>query len=61
MYKMHVIYLCEYEKLNVLLSRVLEKINLWKSFAYLPNYIIDWNMTLFDIIDITYEIAASLD
>ena len=60
MYKMHVIYLCEYEKLNVLLSRVLEKINLWKSFAYLPNYIIDWNMKLFNIIDITYEIAASL-
>ena len=61
MYKMHVIYLCEYEKFNVPLSRVLEKIYLLKCFAYLPNYIIDWRIKLFDVIDIPYEIAASLD
>ena len=30
MYKMHVIYLCEYEKFNVPLNRVLEKIYLLK-------------------------------
>ena len=61
MYKMHVIYLCEYEKFNVPLSRVLEKIYLLKCFAYLPNYIIDYDIKLFDIIDVVYELAQILD
>ena len=61
MYKLHVIYLCEYEKFNVPLSRVLEKIYLLKCLAYLPNYIIDWYEEIFQIIDVHYEIAASLD
>ena len=61
MYKMHVIYLCEYEKFNVPLNRVLEKIYLLKCFAYFPNYMDDWNIQLFDKIDISYEIACSLD
>jgi len=61
MYKMHVIYLCEYEKFNVPFSRVLEKIYLLKCFSYLPNYIIDWSEEIFQTIDIQYEIAASLD
>ena len=47
MYKMHVIYLCEYEKFNVPLNRVLEKIYLLKCFAYVPNYVYDWRLSLF--------------
>ena len=61
MYKMHVIYLCKYEKFNVPLIRVLEKIYLLKCFAYLPNYIIDYDIKLFDIIDVVYEFAQILD
>ena len=61
MYKMHVIYLCEYEKFNVPFSRVLEKIYLLKCFAYLPNYIIDWDMNFFDKINIKVEIAQMLE
>ena len=61
MYKMHVIYLCEYEKFNVPFSRVLERIYLLKCFAYLPNYIIDWDLKLFDIIDVAFELAQILD
>ena len=61
MYKMHVIYLCEYEKFNIHFNRVLEKIYLFKCFAYLPNYIEDWNMKLFETIDVILEIAQQLD
>ena len=61
MYKMHVIYLCEYEKFNVPFSRVLERIYLLKCFAYLPNYIDDWNYKLFGKIDVIYELVGILD
>ena len=61
MYKMHVIYLCEYEKFNVSLDRTLEKIYILKCLAYLPNYVYDWNIKLFDSIDVAYEIAEILD
>ena len=61
MYKMHVIYLCEYEKFNIPLNRVLEKIYLLKCFAYLPNYIIDWDLKIFEVIDVVYELAQILD
>ena len=61
MYKMHIIYLCEYEKFNVPFNRVLEKIYLLKCFAYLPNYIINYYLNLFDKINLIFEIAAVLD
>jgi len=61
MYKMHIIYLCEYEKFNVPLSRVLEKIYLLKCFSYFPNTILDFNLKLFDEIDIKKEILEMLD
>ena len=61
MYKMHIIYLCEYEKFNVPFSRVLEKIYLIKCFSYIPNYIFDWDLKLFETIDVIYEIAEVLD
>ena len=61
MYKMHVIYLCEFEKFNVSFSRVLEKIYLIKCLAYLPNYIYDWSIKLFEKIDVVYEVAEILD
>ena len=61
MYKMHVIYLSEYEKFNVQSSRILEKIYLLKCLAYLPNYINNWNIKLFEKIDIGLEIAQILD
>jgi len=61
MYKMHVIYLCDYEKFHVPFNRVLEKIYLLKCFAYLPNYIVDLELKLFEKIDIIYELAQILD
>jgi hypothetical protein len=60
MYKMHIIYLCEYEKFGIPLNRVLEKIYLLKCFAYLPNYISDFNLKIFDKIDIKSEIKKIL-
>ena len=60
MYKMHIIYLCEYEKFDIPLNRVLEKIYLLKCFAYLPNYISDFNLKIFDKIDIKSEIKKIL-
>ena len=61
MYKMHIIYLCEYEKFNVNFSRTLEKLYLLKCFAFLPNYIYDWRLKLFEKIDVILEIAKALD
>ena len=61
MYKMHVIYLCEYDKFNVPFNRVLEKLYLLKCFAYLPNYIYDWRLKLFEKTDVLLEIAQALD
>ena len=61
MYKMHLIYLCEYKKFNVHLDRVLEKLYLLKCFAYLPNYFLDWRLKLFEKIDVILEIAEVLD
>lgn len=61
MYKMHLIYLCEYEKFNVNLNRVLEKIYLLKCFSYFPNYFFDWRLKLFEKIDVVMEIAQVLD
>ena len=60
MYKMHVIYLCEYKKFHVPFSRVLEKIYLLKCYAYLPNYIENWNLNLFEKIDLHNEISEML-
>jgi len=61
MYKMHVIYLSEFKKFNISFSRVLEKIYLLKCLAYLHNYIYDWNIKLFEKIDVVYEMAEILD
>ena len=61
MYKMHVIYLCEYEKFKVPFNRVLEQLYILKCLAYLPNYAFDWNLKLFEKIDVLYEIAGALD
>ena len=61
MYRMHIIYLCDYEKFNVTFNRVLEKIYLLKCFAYVPNYIIDLRLDIFDKVDIVYEVALVLD
>ena len=61
MYKMHVIYLCVYEKFSIPFSRVLEKIYLLKCLAYLPNYIYDWDIKLFEKIDVFLEVAHVLD
>ena len=61
MYKMHIIYLCEYEKFNVPLSRILEKIYLFKCLAYAPNYFYDWRLKIFEKIDVIFEIAQILD
>ena len=44
MYKMHTIYLCEYEKFKVPFSRILEKLYILKCLAYCPNYFYDWGL-----------------
>ena len=61
MYKMHTIYLCEYTKFNVTFSRILEKLYLLKCLAYCPNYFFDWDLKLFEKIDVRLEIAKILD
>ena len=61
MYKMHVIYLCEYEKFGLSRNRILEKLYLLKCFAYLPNYIMNYEDKLFHKIDVTFECASILD
>ena len=61
MYKMHTIYLCEYEKFKVPLNRILEKLYILKCMAYFPNYIFDWDLKLFEKIDVRLEIAGILD
>ena len=61
MYKMHIIYLCEYEKFNIPFNRILGRIYLLKCFAYLPNYLEDWDMKIFEIIDVKNEIEQMLD
>ena len=57
MYKMHVIYLCEYEKFQVPFNRVMEKLYLLKCLAYSPNYVYDWGLKFFDSIDIKAEMT----
>ena len=61
MYKMHTIYLCEYAKFNVPFDRVLEKLYILKCFAYLPNFVFDWYLKLYEKIDVMYELAQILD
>ena len=61
MYKMHVIYLCEYDLFGVKFDRILEKLYLLKCFAYLPNYIMNYEDKLFHKIDVTFECASILD
>ena len=60
MYKMHVIHLCEYTKFHVPFSRVLEKMYLLKCFAYLPNYVYQFDLKLFEKIDVTEEITEMI-
>ena len=61
MYKMHLIYLCEYDKFKIDFNRTLEQIYLYKCFAFLPNYYYDWRLKLFDKVDVILEIAKGLD
>ena len=61
MYKMHIIYLCEDSKFGLKRNRILEKLYLLKCFAYLPNYIMNYEDKLFHKIDVTYECASVLD
>ena len=61
MYKMHIIYLCEYDKFKIDFNRTLEQIYLYKCFAFQPNYFYDWRLKLFDKIDVILEIAKELD
>ena len=61
MYKMHLIYLCDYKKFNVPLNRVLEKYYLLKCLAYIPNKYIQLELQLFKKIDIIKEIDEAID
>ena len=61
MYKMHIIHLSEFKKFNVKRDRILEKLYLLKCFAYLPNFIFNFEDNLFHKIDVLLELAYVLD
>ena len=61
LYKMHIIYLLEYEKFCVKLDRNLEKFYLLKCLAYAPNYLCEYDKKIFNRIDLLEEIIGILD
>ena len=61
MYRLHRIYLTDYKDFNLNKDENLEKIYLYKCFAYLPFSIINGIYFIFNKINITYKIAVYLD
>ena len=61
MYRLHKIYLNDNEDFEVEKDSTLEKLYLYKCFAYLPFKLINGNHFIFNKINITYEIAYYLD
>ena len=61
MYRLHRIFLVDYQDFELERNMDLDKLYLYKCFAYLPYMIIDRNYYLLNKIDVCYEIALCLD
>jgi len=61
MYRLHRIFLNDYENFNLQRNIDLDRLYLYKCFAYLPFTIIDKIYFLFNKIDVVYETAVFLD
>ena len=61
MYRMHRIFLTDYESFGLKMNEDLHRLYLYKCFAYLPYLIIDRVYYLLNKIDVTYELAIILD
>ena len=61
MYRMHQIFLIDYEEFGLKRNHELDRLYLYKCFAYLPFLIISKTYFLFNKIDITDEISIIFD
>ena len=61
MYRMHRIFLTDYEDFGIKKKGDLHRLYLYKCFAYLPYSIMDGTYYLLNKIDVPYEIALCLD
>jgi len=61
MYRLHRIFLNDYQIFNLERNIDLDRLYLYKCFAYLPISIIDKTYFLFNKIDVVYETAVFLD
>ena len=61
MYRMHRIFLTDYEEFGVKKNEDLHRLYLYKCFAYLPYSIIDRTYYLLNKIDVNYEVAVMTD
>ena len=61
MYRMHRIFLTDYEEFGVKKNEDLHILYLYKCFAFLPYSIIDRTYYLLNKIDVTYELAIILE
>ena len=61
MFRLYRIYLNDYEKFYLKKNIELEKLYLYKCIAYLPYSIINGNFSIFNRINISYEISILLD
>ena len=61
MYRMHRIYLTDYEEFKVKKNRDLHRLYLYKCFAYLPSLIMERIYYLLNKIDVPYELSIILD
>ena len=61
MYRLHKIYSVDYKDFNLEKNNNLDKLYLFKCFAYLPYSILNRNYFIFNRINITYDIAVYLD
>ena len=61
MYRMHRIYLTDYEYFKVKKNGDLHRLYLYKCFAYLPSLIVDRTYLILNKINVTYELALLMD
>ena len=61
MYRMHRIFLTDYEYFNIIKNGDLHRLYLYKCFAYLPSFLLDNTYHLLNKINVAYELAILLD
>ena len=61
MYRMHRIFLTDYEYFNIKKNGDLHRLYLYKCFAYLPSFLLDNTYHLLNKINVAYELAILLD